>query len=167
MTDVDDLNRDALEALVDSADFYPYQHDIVIYSINLYRDKIPPEFIRDRKVIFLYKENEAELKGANEGILEFLALESPQINLDELMIKINHTLCFTFDLPPNKSNWNKRLTENDIKHIDFSLKRSEGHEFKNLKTFTISQMCKWTYVTFRFDCVNRRFKYFSIETKER
>jgi len=165
MTDVDNLYRDALEALVDSTDFYPYQHDILIDSINSYRDKMPPEFIRDRKVTFVHNNNQVELQGANEGIVEILELEPPRINLDELTIKINHILCFTFDLPPEKSKWSKQLTENDIKHIDISLKMAEGKEFENLKTFSTALMCKWTYVTFRFDCVNRRFKYSSIETK--
>jgi hypothetical protein len=164
MTDDEDLYRDALEALVDCADFYPYQHDILIDS-NSYRDKIPPQFIRDRKITFVHSNNQVKLQSANEGIVEILELEPPKINLDELTIKINHTLCFSFDLPPEKSNWSKKLTENDIKHIDYSLKRAEGNEFKNLKTFSTAQMCKWTYVTFRFDCVNRRFKYLSIETK--
>jgi hypothetical protein len=163
---MENLYQAALKALVDSESFYPYQNEILMSpSSLLFWNYLQTNFIHSRKIIFINSDNESIIQNQNDNVIEILELEPPNINHDTVMIKINHMLCAKFDLPIVDYT-NKRLTDTDKTHIDYLLKQAESSErFKDLKIFSPMINCKWTYVTFKFDCTERRFKYHDIETK--
>jgi hypothetical protein len=165
---MENLFRDALEALTNNDSFYPYQDEILLsISGSSYWNNSQLDSICGRKIVLINSNNQRIIQRQNNNVIEILELEPPRISLDTLMIKINHMLCATFDLP-TISYEGKRLTDDDKVRIDNLLKEAQrGEEFKRSTIFSPVINCKWTYVTFKFDCIDRRFKYFDIETKIR
>ncbi len=160
------LSVEALRALVNSKDFYEYHKELIIDSMKSFWDKMPPESIEGRKIIFYLDKNSESLKSNYEEVFEILELEPPQIDGDELIMKINHILCVNIATPLDENSWPKRLTNIDKDIIRNSLDHAEkmGRN-KEVKSFSLASCNKWTYAKFIFDNDQRRFKIVGVAMK--
>jgi hypothetical protein len=159
------LYTEALKALINSEGFYSYQKELLLYS-DTYWDKILPNEIGGKTIVFVNSKNEETILKENNNAIEVLSFEPPKIDGDELIVKINHTLCLTTLLPANENSWSKKLTDKDKKQIKDSVGRTEGiKESKELKSLNSGINNKWTYAKLKFDNTKRKFKITGLETK--
>ncbi len=166
VTDEDGLYVEALKALINDKDFYSYQNELLIDPQTSYWDKTPPNLIENKELIFVHDKNEDAILQQNNNVIEILSLEPPKIDGDKLIVQINHTLCVTVTLPVDEDNWSTKLTEKDKNQIKTSIGRTNGfQDFKESKSFSSAMNNKWTYVNFKFDNSERKFKITGLETR--
>lgn len=164
-TDEKSLYTEALKALVRDKGFYPYQNELLLDS-STYWDKMPPSLVDDKPIVFVNSHNEKTLLSGNHNAIEILNFESPKIDGDELVIKINHTLSVTIYSQDDENSWSKRLTDKDKNLIKDLINRGkEINGIKESKTFNSAINNKWTYVKFKFNNQDKRFKIIGLEIK--
>jgi hypothetical protein len=73
------LYTEALKALINSEGFYSYQKELLLYS-DTYWDKIPPNEIGGKAVVFVNSKNEETILKENDNAIEVLCFEPPKID---------------------------------------------------------------------------------------